>query len=326
MPLLTLLKHIFSSLPPEIQSLMRTSLVPPSPNSPDPSPAEKPLSLKVLQHLRAPRSAQLHDAISGLLFEIAGRDAWALGASFGIGFASGFLLSRNGQMASVNSEYAESARSLNARHGSLSGAGSARGSMVSVNATTGNGNRNSSSTGISQGSGGMLSPPLPEGRRGSSASGPMHSPPQSQKTSFEIAELEGSSTDHLFGAAPSWNSPGYGANPIVSLTPPVSQDIFELDAGTTPSQSGKDAVPEEYDIVLETRKAWVSGSLRTEGAKPVKAATAPVIGLGIGTPHVQQRPRHDQAAKNREIVVVDDILGPVTKRFSEMTCLVLDDA
>ena len=344
-PLLTLLRHLAPSSPPEILTLLRTSLVPPSPENPSSAPDKESLAVKVLRHLRAPISTQLHDATSALLFEVSGRDAGALVANFGIGFASGFLLSRNGQMACLDPGDAESVRDLNARVGSLSGRASARDSTASASGSPTK--RSSTGTRSSQGSAGMLSPtladarrgsaqssrPVGKRRRGSSASGALNLPLHGERRG-SAASTAASPRDSANGSSPSSaalkrpDSP----TPTLNLPPPDASGYFSVapNDSKADARSDHDRVPDGYDIILETRKAWKSGSMRAKQqispGSTDAVAGAGAVGLGIGANRRQKpRPPQQELAKNREVVVVDDLLGPTSKRLSEMTLLMLDD-
>jgi hypothetical protein len=121
-PLLTLLKRIARAAPNDVRTFMQRSLVPsvdPSTKSSSQQLNPALLPYKLLQHMQTPISTQLHDTINGMFFELADQDADALASRFGIGFTSGFLLSRNLQMPS-NPSYESSIHTLN----SASGAGS----------------------------------------------------------------------------------------------------------------------------------------------------------------------------------------------------------
>lgn len=119
-PLLTLLKRVAKAAPADVRIYMKQALVPlPSinqklPNARTSRPVLNPdlLPHKLLQHTTTPVSTQIHDAISALFFELADQDANGLISAFGIGFPSGFLVSRNLQMPSSPS-YEGSIRSLN---------------------------------------------------------------------------------------------------------------------------------------------------------------------------------------------------------------------
>ena len=295
LPLLTLLKRLFPASPSDIQYFLRSSLVPPS-SGLDSKKASLifpiPLSLKLLQQLRSPTSTQLHDAISALLFEVSDHDAESLGANFGIGFTSGFLLSRNGQIPSSNPEYEDSVRSLNNREESLSGPGSPRGS-----------GRNSVLTGGSSASiaspGGLSPPVWNDNRRGSTSTNPSPRASTQSRSFGHSSRTSGSSTTSSTPAT------GLGIGMIAQA--PVN---------TEGSESPSDKIPEDYDIVLETRKAWKGGGVGFKRTGVTKYTEGETETAGADR-------RGSVGIRKREGTI--DLASRIEKTLSEMTILVLDD-
>ena len=94
-PLLTLLKRIARVSPPPIVAAMKSKLLPNPPKSGPRSNNPELLHVRLLDYLTNPRSTSVYDGISSLFFELAGGDVDKLVGDFGLGFSSGFLMTRN---------------------------------------------------------------------------------------------------------------------------------------------------------------------------------------------------------------------------------------
>lgn len=376
-PLLTLLKHLACSSPPEIQVQLRRSLVPPSPHkptksNPNPSPDQpdsRHLSLKLLRHLRAPISTQLHDAISALLFEASGRNAEELGAGFGIGFSTGFPLGRNGQMGSVNAGYDEEVASLNGGEGSLSEPDSVRDSTASarpshnrsstqtsagssrllIQNSVGGGRRGPEqsvsrcldpsvqggegrTSSVTSGTGGLSPLPLKIGKD-SVASGDGGERPKrfaATATAKDRASRASHGSDGSIGKPESRDVVGAAGLGVIISDTSMPPDDSRIPAAHTKSsdkdetrREDKDKVPEGYDIISETRKAWKGGLARAKHPSAASPSPNPAkAGAGMAS---RQRWKQQELPKHRDAVVVDEIVGPLTRRLSEMTVVMLDD-
>ncbi|KAF2495080.1 hypothetical protein BU16DRAFT_549986 [Lophium mytilinum] len=122
-PLLTLLKRLAKVSPPPVIAAMKASLLPDPPKKGFISKDPALLHVRLMDYLTNPRSTSLYDGISSLFFELSGGDVSKLTGEFGLGFSSGFLMTRNMQIpaknssvrssvASVSDESAKSARSV----------------------------------------------------------------------------------------------------------------------------------------------------------------------------------------------------------------------
>jgi len=100
-PLLTLLKRIARVSPPAVVAAMKATLLPDPPKSGLRNNDPELLHMRLLDCLTNPRSTSLYDGISTLFFELVGGDVNKLVGDFGLGFSSGFLLTRNQQIPSV---------------------------------------------------------------------------------------------------------------------------------------------------------------------------------------------------------------------------------
>lgn len=94
-PLLTLLKRIARVSPPPVVAAMKSKLLPNPPKSGLRSNNPELLHVRLLDYLTNPRSTSVYDGISSLFFELAGGDVDKLVGDFGLGFSSGFLMTRN---------------------------------------------------------------------------------------------------------------------------------------------------------------------------------------------------------------------------------------
>ena len=94
-PLLTLLKRIARVSPPQIVAAMKSKLLPDTPKSGPRSNNPELLHMRLLNCLANPKSTSIYDSISSLFFELAGGDVDKLVGDFGLGFSSGFLMTRN---------------------------------------------------------------------------------------------------------------------------------------------------------------------------------------------------------------------------------------
>jgi len=109
-PLLTLLKRIARVSPPPVVAIMKSKLLPDPPKSGLRSNNPELLHMRLLDCLKNPRSTSVYDGISSLFFELAGGDVGKLVGDFGLGFSSGFLMTRNLQVPSIKNS-ASSVRS-----------------------------------------------------------------------------------------------------------------------------------------------------------------------------------------------------------------------
>jgi len=98
-PLLTLLKRLAKIAPPAVIATMKASLLPDPPKKGTISKDPALLHMRLMDYLTNPRSTTLYDGISSLFFELSGGDVEKLTGEFGLGFSSGFLMTRNMQVA-----------------------------------------------------------------------------------------------------------------------------------------------------------------------------------------------------------------------------------
>jgi hypothetical protein len=119
-PLLTLLKRIAKVAPPPVIAVMKALLLPDPPTKGVISKDPALLHVRLMEYLTNPRSTALYDGISSLFFELSGGDIQKLTGELGLGFSSGFMMTRNMQIprknssvrSSVTSVSTESARSV----------------------------------------------------------------------------------------------------------------------------------------------------------------------------------------------------------------------
>ena len=216
--------------------------------------------------------------------------------------------------------YEESVRSLNSGAGSLSGSG--RNSAATAS-------RSSASTmslgglsplaGSESRRGSACSPsPRPSIQRasGSSYSGYFHSPniSASSTTASSVGPVSGS------GSGP---AVGLGIGTMAEL-PATSSRITN---GSTDSNS-VDKVPDNYDIKLETRKAWKGGGgfkRPTATATSTTTTTAMKAAESVAAANCPGTAKRGSTVGLRKREASIDLAARVEKSLSEMTVLVLDE-
>lgn len=94
-PLLTLLRKIYSIAPDSVQQWMQWLLLPDDDDREKPLGESDTLSSRMLKLSTTTVSTQLRDAISSLMFELSGSNADKFVRNVGYGFAAGFLVNHN---------------------------------------------------------------------------------------------------------------------------------------------------------------------------------------------------------------------------------------
>ena len=94
-PLITLLRQIYSFAPEGIQEHLRSIMLPSDEDRLKPLGRTETFSSYLLRLSTAPAAPQVRESIQHLLFELSGKDADKFVRNVGYGFAAGFLLSNN---------------------------------------------------------------------------------------------------------------------------------------------------------------------------------------------------------------------------------------
>jgi hypothetical protein len=94
-PLLTLMRKLYEVAPTDVQSYMKTLLLPSDSDRKQPLGRTETLSSRLLRLSSSPLAPQSREGISSLLFEMSDKDARKFVKNVGYGFASGFLFQHN---------------------------------------------------------------------------------------------------------------------------------------------------------------------------------------------------------------------------------------
>lgn len=94
-PLLTLLRQIYSFAPESIQEHLRSLMLPSDEDRLKPLGRTETFSSYILRLSTAPAAPQMRESIQHLLFELSDKDASKFVRNVGYGFAAGFLYSNN---------------------------------------------------------------------------------------------------------------------------------------------------------------------------------------------------------------------------------------
>lgn len=94
-PLLTLIRHLYSIAPIEVQEHVRSVILPSNEDRKTPLGKSDNFSSYILRLSLAGGAPQIRDSIQNLLFELSDKDANKFVRNVGYGFAAGFLFSHN---------------------------------------------------------------------------------------------------------------------------------------------------------------------------------------------------------------------------------------
>lgn len=94
-PLFTLLRRIYETAPADVQSVMRTQLLPSASDRNEPLGKTSSLPSRLLQLSTNAHTPALRDSIAAFHYELSSKDAGTYIENVGYGYASGFLLSKN---------------------------------------------------------------------------------------------------------------------------------------------------------------------------------------------------------------------------------------
>ena len=98
-PLCTLIRRFYELATPQVKSFMRSSLLPRDSDRDRPLGQNESMPSRLLRLSCSPSLPTLRENISSLLFELSDKDATKFVKNIGYGFAAGFLLSHNIQIA-----------------------------------------------------------------------------------------------------------------------------------------------------------------------------------------------------------------------------------